>query len=49
MNKFAKKANSSQKNKLLDSEVVLHYLGRTGDEEPEDERTNHGEVEEDFS
>jgi hypothetical protein len=29
--------------------VVLHYLGRTGDEEPEEETTNHEEVEEDFS
>jgi hypothetical protein len=48
VNEFVK-ANSSQKNELFESEVVLHYLGRTGDEEPEYERTNHEEPEEDFS
>jgi hypothetical protein len=44
------RANSSQKNELLESEVVLRYLGSMdGDIKPEGEGTNSDEAQDDFS
>jgi hypothetical protein len=44
------RANSSQKNELLESEVVLRYLGSVdGDIKPEGEGTNSDEAQDNFS
>jgi hypothetical protein len=44
------RANSSQKNELLESEVVLRYLGSMdGDIKPEGEGTNSDEAQDNFS
>jgi hypothetical protein len=44
------RANSSKKNELLESEVVLRYLGSMdGDIKPEGEETNSDEAQDDFS